>query len=294
MPDHIVLVTATWREDLDRFRLLRRSMCEFGLDGLFRHVAAVHTEDVELCADLRGQRNLEIVPTAQLLSRPVERRRAAAHLRRTQVGHWVPGGPIAGWYAQQLTKLACVEVARGAKAIVYLDSDMVVIRPFGPDAFVTPEGRTKFFVDTDMRDDGSAEWNRTAARLVGASTDEVATRQFIHQPAVLDADVAAGLLRHLSGEGDPLAWQAAMLAVNAFEFSTYGAWVARTRPSSLVEAPPMPALMFRLYEDLWDLRARMNDEIDHGTAAFVSVQSRLHIPPSAYEPVVARAWRPRP
>jgi hypothetical protein len=280
----LVLATATWRQDFDRFLLLRRSLREVGAAERYHHLVALHTEDAELAGRLRGEPNLEVVLTRDLLDRRIERRRAAAHFGRTSRRHWVRGGPVAGWYAQQLTKLALVGRAAGVQALVYFDSDAVALRPLERSDFVTDTGQTKFFVDSDMRGDGSEEWNRVAARLLGVDPALVDGRQFIQWPAVLDVATARAMLVAL-GE-----WQSRMLAANAFEYPTYGAWVVGRAPAAVVAAPPLPVANFVEYADLWDFRERAAAAIAGGTAKFLSVQSRLHIPPSAYESIVARAW----
>ncbi len=286
----VVLLTATWRQDFDRFRLLRRSLREFGLDESFRHIVAVHTEDTDLLTDLRRDRNLEIVPTSRLLTKRIERRRAAAHFRRTRRQHWVVGGPVAGWYAQQLTKMALVSLAADSQAAVFLDSDLVAIRPFDRDDFIASSGATRFFVSNDMRDDGSEGWNCVSARLLGVDEELVQHRQFIQLPTVFDVRVATALVHALGSEDHPSSWQARMLAANAFEYPTYGAWITRAQPTTVETCPPMNTLNFSEYSHMWDFKDRAVHEIHEGTAKFLSVQSRLHIPPESYEPIVAEAW----
>jgi hypothetical protein len=280
----LVLATATWRQDFDRFLLLRRSLRAVGAAEQYHHLVALHTEDAELVTRLRAEPNLEVILTRELLDRRIERRRAAAHFGRTSLRHWVRGGAIAGWYAQQLTKLALVGRATGVQALVFLDSDAVALRPFERADFVTASGKTKFFVDGDMRGDGSDEWNRVSARLLGVDPALVAGRQFIQWPAVLDVTTARAMLAAL---GD---WQAQMLAANAFEYPTYGAWVVGHAADAVVPAPPLPVVNFVEYADLWDFRERAARAIAEGSAKFLGVQSRLHIPPSAYESIVAQAW----
>jgi hypothetical protein len=287
----VLLVTATWRQDLDRFRLLRRSLREVGATESFRHVVAIHSEDLELVDDLRSEPNLEIVPTRDLLGQRIEHRRAAAHFPRASWRHWVPGGPIAGWYAQQLTKLAAVSHAGGAQAVVFVDSDLVALRPLERSDFIAPSGSTRFFVSADMRDDDSADWNRAAARLLNVSQDLVDRRQFIHAPAVVDVAVARSMLGALETGAAPNRWQSTMLAANAFEYPTYGAWVMGGCLDQVEMSEPMPTVNFNEYEQMWDFKQRATRIIAEGEAKFLSVQSRLHIPPASYEPIVSTAWR---
>jgi hypothetical protein len=287
----VLLVTATHSQDLERFRLLRRSLREVGAADQFHHLVAVDTEAVDVAAELRAEPNLEVILTRDLLPGPIERRRAAAHYRRTRWRRWARGGPIIpGWYAQQLIKLAVVARAGGATAIAFWDSDLIAIRPIERSDFIAESGVTKFFVDDDMRNDGSAEWNRVSARLLGVDEVLVGSHQFIHTPTVFDVRVAQQMLEHLDGDSGQPGWPTRMLASNAFEYPTYGAWVMGTSRDMVQQCAPLPTANFVDYEDMWDFKERAARVIEEGSAKVIGVQSRLHIPPASYEAIVAQAW----
>jgi hypothetical protein len=99
------------------------------------------------------------------------------------------------------------------------------------------------------------------------------------------------MLRALSGHGDPYAWQARMQAANLFEYPTYGAWVMGTSLDQVEAGEPIPTANFAVYEDMWDFRERAARVIADGRTKMLGVQSRLHIPPSSYESIVAQAWK---
>jgi hypothetical protein len=287
----ILLVTVMHARDLERFRLLRRSLREVGAAEQFGHLVVLDTENADVAKDLRHEPNVEVLLSKDVLSRRTERRRAAAHYRRTNWRHYVRDGPIAGWYAQQLIKLATIARTAGAQAVAFFDSDLVAIRPIERADFIAPSGKTRFFVDDDMRGDGSDEWNRAAARTLGVDESLVETRQFIHTPTVFDVRVATAMLQALSGDGSSDAWQVRMQAANLFEYPTYGAWVFGTSADQVEASPPLPTANFAIYEDMWDFRERATRVIAEGHAKILGVQSRLHIPPSSYESVVAQAWK---
>jgi hypothetical protein len=288
----LVLVTVTHAQDLDRFRLLRRSLREVGAAARFRHLVALDTECADAVPDLRREPNVDIVLTRDLLTRRFERRRAAAHYGRTRRRHYVRGGALPGWYTQQLVKLATLAHADGAQAIAFFDSDLVAIRPLELADFIAPSGATRFFVDSDMRGDGSDAWNRAAARLLRIDESLVATRQFIHTPTVVDVRIGTALLRALSSDrGAADAWQERMAAANVFESPASGAWVMGTSLAEVEVSEPLPTANFVQYEDMWDFRERAARVIAEGRVKILGVQSRLHIPPSSYESIVAAAWK---
>lgn len=287
----VLIVTATHTQDLDRFRLLRRSLREVGAAEQFHHLVLLDAENFDAASDLRREPNLEIVSSKDVLTHRMERRRAAAHYGRASARHYVRGGPIAGWYAQQLIKLGAISRADDAQAIAFFDSDLVAIRPIERTDFIAPSGRTKFFVDDDMRGDGSDDWNRASARLLGVDEQVAASHQFIHTPTVFDVGVATAMLRAISAGRSADAWQARMQAANVFEYPTYGAWVMGTSLDEVEVSDPLPTANFVNYEDMWDFRERASRVIGDGQVKIIGVQSRLHIPPSSYESIVAQAWK---
>jgi hypothetical protein len=118
----------------------------------------------------------------------------------------------------------------------------------------------------------------------------VVGRQFIHSPTVVDVTVAKGMLAHLAN-GSRDGWQDRMLAANAFEYPTYGAWVLGKAAEQVEAAPPIATANFYEFEHMWDFRERAQQIIAEGTAKVIGVQSRLHIPPSSYESIIEAAWR---
>jgi hypothetical protein len=291
MSAEVLFVTATHGQDLDRFRLLRRSLHEVGATEQFHHLVAVDTEDADVVSDLRREQSLDVVLSRDILTRRIERRRAARHYRRSHWRHYVRGGPIPGWYAQQLIKLAAVSRAAGVQAIAFFDSDVVAIQPLERADFIAPSGKTRLFVDNDMRGDGSDEWNRASARLLGIAESLVGAHQFIHTPTVFDVRVATEMLQALSTNGQPQSWQARMQTANVYEYPTYGAWTMGRSLDDVEPGPPIPTANFVDYEDMWDFRERATRIIAAGQAKILGVQSRLHIPPSSYEAIVAQAWK---
>lgn len=137
----ICFMTPTHIGDIRQFGLLRRSI-ELFAPG-FPHIALVNTED---CAEFnecfRGERNLQIVPSADVLPKDVERRRRKSG-PRWLTGKWLNKGLIKGWHAQQLMKLFALAECP-YEAAVFIDSDVFICRPLGPGYFFV-ENRLKLF-----------------------------------------------------------------------------------------------------------------------------------------------------
>jgi Family of unknown function (DUF6492) len=129
----ICLVTPTHSRDLEQFSLLRRSINAFAPD--YPHLAVVNTEDLPEFRDCFGsERNLEIVPSSDLLPKFLEFRRRRSGPKWLTAMRRVPGRLIPGWHAQQLMKLYLLRDLT-YEAAAFVDSDVLVCRSLSPDYF---------------------------------------------------------------------------------------------------------------------------------------------------------------
>lgn len=137
----VCIITPTHARDMMQFVLLRRSINAFAPG--FPHLAIVNSEDFAAFRDrFAGEANLEFVKSADVLPSSIEYRRRksgprwAVALRRTQ-------GSIKGWHAQQLMKLYALADC-DYEAAAFIDSDVFLCRPSGPDYFYVGD-RLKLF-----------------------------------------------------------------------------------------------------------------------------------------------------
>ena len=138
----LCFITTTYRGDLQRFALLRRSVKMFAAER-YTHVAVVNTED---CAHFRrhfrGDTDLQVVPSADVLPWNLEQRRKKSSLRG-KVGQLFDRRRVKGWYAQQLMKIFALAQCP-ADAAVFIDSDVFLCRPLARDFFFV-DGNLKLF-----------------------------------------------------------------------------------------------------------------------------------------------------
>jgi hypothetical protein len=135
-------MTPSYLGDIEQFSLLRRSINVFSPGT--PHLAIVQTEDCQKFRDrFRHERNLEIIPTSEVLPERVE-------LHRRKSGpKWLTGRLrhgrllIKGWHAQQLTKIFALAACRYTD-VVFLDSDVFLCRPLDPRFFYI-NGQLKLF-----------------------------------------------------------------------------------------------------------------------------------------------------
>lgn len=134
-------MTPTHIGDIEQFAVLRRSIEVFAPD--IPHIALVNTEDCRKFRDrFQGNPGLQILPSAQILPRDLERRRRKSG-PKWLTGKWLNKGLIRGWHAQQLMKIFALAKCP-YEAVVFMDSDVFICRPLSRDYFFV-DGRLKLF-----------------------------------------------------------------------------------------------------------------------------------------------------
>ena len=140
----LCFITTTYSADLQRFALLRRSVKMFAVER-YTHLAVVNTEDcAQFRRHFRGDTDLEIVPSADVLPWNVERQRRKSGLpgkvERLFNQKFVRRK---GWLAQQLMKIFALAECP-ADAALFLDSDVFLCKPLERDFFFV-DGNLKLF-----------------------------------------------------------------------------------------------------------------------------------------------------
>ena len=140
----LCFITTSYSGDLQRFALMRRSVKMFAAER-YTHLAVVNTDDcAQFRRHFRGDTDLEIVPSADVLPRNVERQRRKSGLpgkvERLFNQKFVRRK---GWYAQQLMKIFALAQCP-ADAAVFIDSDVFLCRPLARDFFFV-DGNLKLF-----------------------------------------------------------------------------------------------------------------------------------------------------
>lgn len=179
----VAFISAIYRQDIERFALLRRSIERFAPE--IRHRVVVHDEDMRLFDRRFGSsRNLELFSTVELLPADLERyRRRRDRVARvkiaTQVIKRFPMGHFKGYLAQQLTKYELARRTDVSHALM-IDADTVLTRPMNaemlgkllardgkPICFSIPSARAATKLDEPWR----KEWHRNALQVIGMHED---------------------------------------------------------------------------------------------------------------------------
>ena len=179
----VALVTASYRGDLERCRLLCESI-DARVSGHARHVILVEAADLPLFRPLAGPRR-EIVSERDLLPAWLRAFPDPSTFGRRRLWLSPFGPPLRGWHVQQLRRIA-IGTMLDERAMVSLDSDVVFVRDFDAGVMET-RGETEFYriPDAIPADDPAFEqhraWSRRAAEVLGipgqaeTRTDYIAT-----------------------------------------------------------------------------------------------------------------------
>jgi len=192
----LCFMSPTWRGDLDRFALLRESLCVFG-HGAVPHYALVNSEDRDLLERLKLPGVIALT-TSDLLPAQVEARRIRYNAQRGGVRWkrfqrslykrlgWFPDARYYGWQIQQLLKLAAPP-SLPHEVVVSFDSDLVVTGDFSLECYV-PGGQVVLYERYSAIDPllGPERWYANACRLLDAP--QLAGRDCDHvaQPFVFE------------------------------------------------------------------------------------------------------------
>lgn len=216
----IRVVTPSFRGDFERCEVLCASFDAFA-GPEFHHQVIVPRRDLSLFRDLRGARReilcVEDVLPARVLHLPGRRKEwwllGLRHRRR-------------GWLVQQLVKVAAAKEG-GVDAVVFADSDIVLVRPLTASHFVT-DGRVRLYRSPGTEhyalDPNFAKWYRGAARLFGVAVEEPYPAHFVGPLKSWAPDVVQAMcerIEHVAGR--PWIDAVARLA-NGLGFSEYTAY----------------------------------------------------------------------
>lgn len=135
------LVTATYRPDVERCRLLCETV-DRHITGFSRHYLLVEHGDVAAFRGLEGP-NRVVVDERDILPSWLHSMRDPTTLFRRRVWLSVRSAALRGWHVQQLRRLA-IAAHVDDEAMVFCDSDVAFLKPFDCNGFWS-DGRLRLF-----------------------------------------------------------------------------------------------------------------------------------------------------
>jgi hypothetical protein len=189
----LCILTPSYRGDIEPFALLRESIRRFAPG--FPHVVVVHTEDYRMFRHrFRDDTQLEIVRTAEVLPRSVERRRQKAG-SRWLTGTWLWGPRINERRAQQLARIYALAQCQ-YEAAVFLDSDVSICEALDPKYFYVDD-RLKLFRQRAVNAEAQ-DLDISTHDIVGNPLHDVGELyDYISHPACFRKSTAVRLLEEL-------------------------------------------------------------------------------------------------
>lgn len=223
---NIALVTPTYTEDLERFRLLCESI-DTHVNGFERHYVVVADADVSRFAEFSGAKRV-ILPYSKFVPHWLK---LLPHLR------WKHGrriwwsyrtGLIHGWHLQQVVKLATAAHMPEERYCI-IDSDNVFFRPFDVSAYAGSKLAPLFVNPRAIEADAPlhSAWTKNCQHLLGLHELNFPADDYIGQNIVWDKTVVQSLLSTIE-KVSGLNWIETLCRTKRFsEYLLYGTFVQK-------------------------------------------------------------------
>lgn len=214
LAEDFAIITPSYPPDLERCALLVESLDRCCPDcthylivdrcdiGPFRRLASSRTELIE----------------SEALIEPWLRRLPTRH------GFWVSlkALPVRGWMMQQIRKIAVANFL-STQNLVFCDSDMAFIRPFGLSELLV-DGELGL-LDVPFQDQQSRAWTRDARRLLGLASNTGQTRGHVGQMICWRRDNVLAMQQRIEASSG-VNWQHAIARLTTVsEYMLYGVFV---------------------------------------------------------------------
>lgn len=214
IPEDFVIITPSYPRDLERCALLVESLDRCCPDA--KHYLIVDRWDMAPFRKLASSRT-ELIESEAVIE-PWLRRFPSSH------GFWVSMKtlPVRGWMMQQIRKIGIAKAVT-CKNLVYCDSDMAFIRPFGLRDLL--EGGKLGLLDVAYQDDQVRRWTADARRLLGLTGDAAGTRGHVGQMICWRRDNVIAMQQRIEATCG-MSWQQALARLRTVsEYILYGVFV---------------------------------------------------------------------
>jgi hypothetical protein len=268
------IVTSSYAGDFERCKLLAQSV-ERMVGG--NHYVLVDPVDVTLFKQLEDY-GANIIDSRELM--PF---RQVPFTRLWRNGQ---GGFIRGWMSQQIRKIAFAEVAL-TDNILFVDSDVVFVRPFHPES-LTRDGRTPLFT-IDWFNTESLGWANQSRKLFGKPAQERA-HGYPH-PTFWRKTIVIDMLDSLTRLHE-MPWQTLLAKQQTLsEYTLYGIFAEEVRG---IENTGLYSFNEALMHPSWDydLRRGMDKFFSELLPSSVAMMfhSKDNVPVKTYRTRVEELW----
>jgi hypothetical protein len=216
MNPELALITCSYAPDILRCRRMCHSVDRW-VAGDIKHLLIVPARDVPLFRALENGRRsvlaVEDVVPGKFWQLPFSQR------------WWLDrhGWPLRGWVMQQVTKLSA-NFASCAELLIFVDSDLQFIRPFGTDNVVRGERLRLHRIPGAKSTGQHLGWHHRAADLLGVPRQYFG-HDYIGQLISWRSSHLAGLQDHLEQLHDQPWYSGIARSLQVSEYILYGAYL---------------------------------------------------------------------
>lgn len=274
----LVIVTPSYRRDLERCRLTVRSVDRF-VDPDLHHYLVIDRRDVAMFREFENDRTT-IITAEDLLPWWIFR---IPRVRKVWMS--VKTLPVRSWIVQQLMKLS-VASQIDADVFCFVDSDVAFVRPTGLDAFVSGDQVRLFRRPGHANMATHQRWHRSSARLLGLEERDYFGADFIGNMITWRRDTLLAMQKHIEQVTGKHWVRAVASEMHLSEYILYGIFAEHVAGFEQAGHAPQD---FDLCHCSWDYKIDGQDDIDtffnrdldpHIRA--VLVQSNLGLSADAY------------
>lgn len=285
-PMTFALVTPSYRGDFERCALLVESVQRFV--PKVPHYLLVDRRDLAVFEPLAGEQTHVLAAESMLpwwIFRP------------PLVDKWfmnLKGMPVRNWIFQQLVKLSVDRVCN-EDVLIYLDSDIVFLRPFAPSSLVRDEKLALRRVPFD--DDNNRRWRQGAKELLGIPDADLPAVTYVSNLIPWRRDNLVALHDHIANlNGKP--WLDCVLKHwSLSEYTIYGVFVEQVLGMEKAgHFPWTESIMALSWNNPFDSADQIDQFIDGMTddEVAVMIHSKDGVPVSLIRECVERRWAETP
>jgi Family of unknown function (DUF6492) len=199
--------------------------------------------------------------------------------------------PVRGWIVQQILKIASVDEI-SQRTLVFCDSDVAFLRPFGLDHLLV-DGKIGL-ADVEYWNDEIVRWTKVARRLLGLSPRDDGYHNHVGNMICWNREIVFALRERIE-KSTGTKWQVALARTPTFsEYILYGVFVREVLGYDAVDHAPSSA---PLVKASWGTVLKTDSDIDaffsdfDPSAVAVMVHSKDGVDPARFRRHIERHWR---
>lgn len=278
------IITPSYAPDFQRCRLLCQSIDAF-IKPLVNHYIIVDHDDLFLFRQLQSPHRY-ILTKESLLPWWFKRLPIAQNI-------WFSfkTAPVRGWLIQQIIKIAAAQQIK-EEVIVFVDSDVVFIRPFDLNNFVRGD-KVRLFrepLGNDIQKKIQYKWHQAASRLLALPNIDNQMPDYIGQIVTWRHDHAIQLCNHLEQVGGKNWLEVLANSWHVSEYALYGIFVNRILQERSQHYFDPQIICHDYWEPISLSQQQLENFIEQIRPEHVAIMisAKAKMAPSYYQPIITK------